>query len=709
MFCASSSAIRSHLTARERVAVARRQRVRRDHQVARPRRARELAPRQPLSAVVDVHAQTRSEAPGLALPVARPPTSGRPAASARADGASRPRRSRSASSSASSWTVLPSPMSSARQAPIPSRDRKNNQDRPRSWYGRSSPANPSGAVNRSSRRSPVPSRSSRSHPPASISTSAIPPASASSAQSGAQQLADRGLSPLLTLREERQRRLDVLGAQRDPAPACLHQRQLQRGQLTQLGERQRHVAHRNLPFVRAQPVDPEQPAPVLPLLVGRHAQLGTHPLAPPRGREHPEARLLERGSRITQEPERRVAAQVEPGRRRVAQRRLQLRPQPQRVPEPAEQPLLRVREPPPQHRQPVPVRRPHLRAPTSTLGSSFAWTRISTRHSPAAFGARTRPRRRPRRHPAPTGESTSETNAAPRPGAPLRASRSSASASAGELALLTLHDRIPPRQRRKPRVHDRTRAATSARRPAARSAPPPTNARADESTTAASSRLPRPRPEDRPRESRSTRHAAAAAAHRPAGRSAPRHPDPPRPASSARPTPSRQRANSGSNRPRATNSSPSFATSARNRSESPTPRRERHTGGSASSTSTAAPGSISSAGTSHASRPLGRRLPAAVVAAQQLRRSLRPVDRRRQHQAQARSAASATPPSMPSSASAPTSSSVPHANGCTRARGTLAGRPRRFEPAPAATHPRPRHTDASHATTRRAERSRGPS
>ena len=54
----------------ERLAVARRQRVGRDHEVRAPRGGRELAAFQPLGAVMDEHAQPRREPLGLALPVA---------------------------------------------------------------------------------------------------------------------------------------------------------------------------------------------------------------------------------------------------------------------------------------------------------------------------------------------------------------------------------------------------------------------------------------------------------------------------------------------------------------------------------------------------------------------------------------------------------------------------------------------------------------
>ena len=49
-----------------------------------------------------------------------------------------------AETSDSSWMVLPRPMSSARMPPRPSSPRKDSQDSPRSWYGRSWPEKPAG-------------------------------------------------------------------------------------------------------------------------------------------------------------------------------------------------------------------------------------------------------------------------------------------------------------------------------------------------------------------------------------------------------------------------------------------------------------------------------------------------------------------------------------------------------------------------------------
>ena len=70
---------------------------------------------------------------------------------------------------ASSWTVLPRPMSSASTPPSPERPRKSNQDRPLAWYGRSCPMNDVGGWIGASRRSASPASRSPSQPSAATS------------------------------------------------------------------------------------------------------------------------------------------------------------------------------------------------------------------------------------------------------------------------------------------------------------------------------------------------------------------------------------------------------------------------------------------------------------------------------------------------------------------------------------------------------------
>ena len=73
--------------------------------------------------------------------------------------------------SASNCTVLPRPMSSARHPPSPHRCRNDSHEYPRSWYGRSTPANPSGAGTSS-----IPAlSSSASSTPAILPSALMPP------------------------------------------------------------------------------------------------------------------------------------------------------------------------------------------------------------------------------------------------------------------------------------------------------------------------------------------------------------------------------------------------------------------------------------------------------------------------------------------------------------------------------------------------------
>ena len=87
----------------------------------------------------------------------------------RADDERRASTPRSASTLAMSWAVLPRPMSSARQAPRPSRPRNASQPTPRCWYGRSAPANPAGVATGST----VAWMASSSSPPANPTPSRL--------------------------------------------------------------------------------------------------------------------------------------------------------------------------------------------------------------------------------------------------------------------------------------------------------------------------------------------------------------------------------------------------------------------------------------------------------------------------------------------------------------------------------------------------------
>ncbi len=86
-------------------------------------------------------------------------------------------------SSARAWTVFPSPMSSARHPPRPISASQESQESPLSWYGLSSPQNPSGWLICSICSVPV--RTDRTE---SSQTEPV--------------MAESGRSPLLSLKEE---------------------------------------------------------------------------------------------------------------------------------------------------------------------------------------------------------------------------------------------------------------------------------------------------------------------------------------------------------------------------------------------------------------------------------------------------------------------------------------------------------------------------
>ena len=129
-------------------------------------------------------------------------------------------------------------MSSARMPPRPSSPRKDSQDSPRCWYGRSSPEKPAGVGIGRSRWSAWPDSRSPSQPSASTPTSGIsssgrPGPSESQAHPGRQRVR-RGHRPGLVALQELQRRLQVRVVQLDPLAAQPDQRDLQPGQLGQL-------------------------------------------------------------------------------------------------------------------------------------------------------------------------------------------------------------------------------------------------------------------------------------------------------------------------------------------------------------------------------------------------------------------------------------------------------------------------------------------
>jgi hypothetical protein len=114
------------------------------------------------------------------------------------------------------------------------------------------------------------------------------------------------LAPLGPMLEERQRRLDILRAQHDPAPASQHERQLECCQLAQLRQREHGVPDRDLPLVSAQAIEAEEAAAILELLERLHRQVEAQALAPPWWRKHAEPGLLESGRPVAQELDRRL-------------------------------------------------------------------------------------------------------------------------------------------------------------------------------------------------------------------------------------------------------------------------------------------------------------------------------------------------------------------------------------------------------------------
>ena len=218
MCCASSSTTRSHAHRGQRVGVAGGGRVGGQHARRRRRAARPVGP---VGAVQHAHPQRRREPGGLALPVARAPTAGRSAASG---------RTAACSSSASSCTVLPSPMSSARQAPRPSRSRKASQEKPRRWYGRSSPAQRRPARRAARAARPGHRRAGRRASPCRRSRS---PAAAAPRAAAAGSC--RSASPAVIVPPPRRRNAqpggEPLRVQVDPAPAQPDQRHLDPGQV----------------------------------------------------------------------------------------------------------------------------------------------------------------------------------------------------------------------------------------------------------------------------------------------------------------------------------------------------------------------------------------------------------------------------------------------------------------------------------------------
>ena len=286
---------------------------------------------QPVRAVVHVHPEVRGEPRRLALPVADQRHR------AHQQRGARPRAGRATSDS--SWMVLPRPMSSARMPPRPSSPRKDSQDSPRCWYGRSSPEKPAGVGIGRSRWSAWPDSRSPSQPSASTPTSGTsssgPPAPVPESQAHpGRQRVRRGHRPGLVALEELQRRLQVRVVQLDPLAAQPDQRDLQPGQLGQLVGIERLVAYCHVvPEVH----QVTQAEPGYPRPGGRRAGRGPAPrgqlqpepgLAHPVRQQHAEPGAGQQRPGLLEEPERARGVHLHQGGRRLAQRVVEVAEEP---------------------------------------------------------------------------------------------------------------------------------------------------------------------------------------------------------------------------------------------------------------------------------------------------------------------------------------------------------------------------------------------
>ena len=134
----------------------------------------------------------------------------------------------SARTVASSCAVLPNPMSSARQAPRPSRPRNDSQATPRSWYGRSWPSKPAGVATAAD---PGVERAVEQVPQPACGVYAgdrrpFRRAQVVEPHPGPHQVGDAGPPPLT---DEAERGLQLVGTDLDPSSPHLHEVLLGRG------------------------------------------------------------------------------------------------------------------------------------------------------------------------------------------------------------------------------------------------------------------------------------------------------------------------------------------------------------------------------------------------------------------------------------------------------------------------------------------------
>ena len=171
--------------------------------------------------------------------------------------ASAPNCSRSEASIAIACTVLPSPMSSARIAPIPRSPSSRSQPWPRSWNGNSGWVIAAGVASGSKCRSSPPSSSALSASSSDDLAELEPGVLELDARDRADEVDHGSLAAAL---EEQQRLLDLGAPQCVPAPADADQRLLRRRELDQLLLGERRVADRELPVEAGECVGREQAA-----------------------------------------------------------------------------------------------------------------------------------------------------------------------------------------------------------------------------------------------------------------------------------------------------------------------------------------------------------------------------------------------------------------------------------------------------------------
>ena len=354
----------------ERLAVAQRERVRRHHEVVRARGARERLPLEPLAAIVDVHPQARREPLGLPLPVA-----------GHRHRADQQRRAHGLAGSTAAVPGTPvrrllalgqqqrerlrglSKPHVVRQARAQPEAREEREPRESALLvgtqltlertGRLHPLEPRGRRRRAAALRASPRR--RSRPRATAPRGPPAPTPSPSRSSSPADARPRTRLPL-----KNRSAISTSSAR----SAIQRPRALTSGSFSSASASSSDSDSVVSPTATCHsyahsPSIPNSPGALPPLLLGVGTQLDPQPLTPPRRGEDREATLLERGHCLAQEAVGLLGGQLDAGRRGLVQRRLEVRPQRQRMPEPPEQPLLRVLEHVAERRQAL-AARPHL-------------------------------------------------------------------------------------------------------------------------------------------------------------------------------------------------------------------------------------------------------------------------------------------------------------------------------------------------------------